>query len=44
LKREDVAKAAELATRKPYWNPQPVTRPAIDDLLLAAWAGEPPAA
>jgi maleylacetate reductase len=44
FKREDVAKAAELATRKPYWNPQPVTRPAIDDLLLAAWAGEPPAA
>jgi maleylacetate reductase len=39
-----VAKAAELATRKPYWNPQPVTRPAIDDLLQAAWAGEPPAA
>jgi alcohol dehydrogenase class IV len=29
----DLESAAELATRKPYWNPQPVTRPAIDDLL-----------
>ena len=44
LKRDDVAKAAELATRKPYWNPRPVTRPAIDELLLAAWAGDQPAA
>lgn len=44
LKRDDIAKAADLATRKPYWNPQPVTRPAIDELLLAAWAGDPPAA
>lgn len=44
LKQDDVSTAAELATRKPYWNPQPVTRPAINELLLAAWAGDPPAA
>ena len=42
LDAEDVAKAAEIAVKKPYWNPQPVTRPEIETLLKAAWAGEPP--
>jgi maleylacetate reductase len=44
LKQDDLSEAAELATRKPYWNPQPVTRPAINELLRAAWAGDPPVA
>lgn len=39
----DIAKAAELATQKPYWNPQPVSREEIETLLKAAWAGDPPA-
>jgi maleylacetate reductase len=42
FKESDVDKAAELATRKPYWNPRPVTGRQSRDLLLAAWAGEPP--
>ena len=44
LRAEDVAAAAELAVSKPYWNPQPVTRAAIEELLRAAWAGDPPSA
>lgn len=39
----DIAKAADLATQKPYWNPQPVSREEIETLLKAAWAGDPPA-
>lgn len=43
LREADVATAAELAVKKPYWNPAPVTRAAIEELLQAAWAGDPPA-
>lgn len=43
LDRADLARAADLAAAKPYWNPQPVTRDEILQLLEAAWAGEPPA-
>lgn len=43
LKEEDLDRAAELATTKPYPNPQPVTRDDISALLQAAWAGTPPA-
>ncbi|MGR3468378.1 MAG: maleylacetate reductase [Shimia sp.] len=39
----DLARAAELATQKPYPNPQPVTREDIRTLLHAAWAGDAPA-
>ena len=35
--------AADLATEKPYWNPRPVERGAIRDLLEAAWEGRAPA-
>lgn len=43
LKKEDLEKAAEIATSKPYWNPQKVTKEDIAALLEAAWRGDPPA-
>lgn len=43
FKETDIARAAELATSKPYWNPQPVTKDDIITLLTAAWRGDPPA-
>jgi maleylacetate reductase len=42
LRIEDLDRAAELATTKPYPNPQPVTRDDIRALLQAAWAGDAP--
>ena len=42
LKESDLDRAAELATPKPYPNPQPVTREDIRVLLQAAWAGDAP--
>lgn len=43
LKQSDLARAADLAAAKPYWNPQPVRRDEILKLLEAAWAGDEPA-
>ena len=43
LKESDLDKAAEIATAKPYWNPQDVTKKDIAKLLGAAWRGDPPA-
>jgi len=42
VSQKDLDRAAELATAKPYWNPQPVTKEDIARLLEAAWKGEPP--
>lgn len=42
LREEDLVKAAEAATSKPYWNPQPVTKEDIATLLAAAFRGDPP--
>lgn len=42
LKENDLDRAAQLATSKPYPNPRPVERDAIRTLLQAAWAGDPP--
>ena len=42
LREEDLDKAADLAVQNPYWNPRPVERDAIRDLLARAWAGDPP--
>lgn len=42
LQESDLDRAAELATTKPYPNPQPVTRDDIRALLQAAWAGDAP--
>jgi len=37
-----IDKAADLAVKSPYWNPRPVERHAIRDLIARAWAGLPP--
>ena len=39
-----IDKAADLAVTNAYWNPCPLERNAIRDLIARAWAGEPPAA
>ncbi|MBS0247675.1 MAG: maleylacetate reductase [Proteobacteria bacterium] len=37
-----IDKAADLAVRNPYWNPRPLQRDLIRDLIARAWAGDPP--
>lgn len=39
LKEEDLDRAADLAVLNPYWNPRPVEREAIRELLQRAWSG-----
>jgi maleylacetate reductase len=43
LSEADLDRAAEIATRNPYWNPRPVDRPSIRQLLQDAWEGRRPA-
>lgn len=44
LKESDLERAADLAVQNPYWNPRPIERGAIRELLQNAWRGsEPPA-
>jgi maleylacetate reductase len=42
LARADLDRAADVATKNPYWNPAPVTRDGIRNLLDAAWEGRAP--
>ena len=42
LQEADLDRAADLAGQKPYWNPRPIEREAIRDLLQRAWAGDSP--
>lgn len=42
LKESDLDRAAEIATQNLYWNPRPVTRDGLRQLLQAAWEGAPP--
>jgi len=42
MREDDVPRIAELAVARPYANPRPVTRDAVESLLRAAWAGDPP--
>jgi alcohol dehydrogenase class IV len=42
LAESDLDRAADLAVEKPYWNPRPIERDAIRELLERAWTGEPP--
>lgn len=44
MPQEGIETAADLAVENPYWNPRPIERQAIRDLIAGAWAGEPPAA
>jgi hypothetical protein len=40
---DGIGTAAERTVADPYWNPRPLKRGAILDLLARAWSGEPPA-
>ena len=42
MPEDGIERAADLALRNPYWNPRPIERGAIRDLIARAWAGEPP--
>jgi maleylacetate reductase len=42
LTEADLDRAADLAVKNPYWNPRPVERNAVRDLLQRAWAGTRP--
>ncbi|MDK1387742.1 maleylacetate reductase [Sinorhizobium sp. 8-89] len=42
LGEPDLDRAAEIATENPYWNPRPVDRRSIRDLLQDAWEGRRP--
>ncbi len=42
FQKEDIAKAAELATQNPYYNPRPVTREGIIGILTDAFEGRRP--
>lgn len=39
-----IERAVELALENPYWNPRPLERSALTELVARAWVGDPPAA
>lgn len=41
LREADLKRAADLAMEASYWNPRPLVRDEILELLVAAWAGNP---
>lgn len=42
LEERDLDRAADLAATNPYWNPRPIKKAAIRQLLWNAWNGERP--
>jgi maleylacetate reductase len=42
MRKQDIDQAADLAVSNPYWNPRPVARDAIRELIARAWAGKAP--
>jgi maleylacetate reductase len=40
----DLDRACDIALANPYWNPRPIEREGLRQLLQNAWAGHPPAA
>lgn len=42
MPEDGIDRAADIAVKDPYWNPRPIERNAIHDLIARAWAGEPP--
>ncbi|WP_076866031.1 maleylacetate reductase [Bradyrhizobium mercantei] len=42
MPEDGIDKAADLAVTNAYWNPRPLERNAIRDLIARAWSGEPP--
>jgi alcohol dehydrogenase class IV len=43
MREQDIGTVAELATSNPYWNPRPVSRESVRDLLRDAYEGRRPA-
>ena len=43
MPRDGIERAADITLQNPYWNPRPLERGAIRDLIARAWAGERPA-
>lgn len=41
MKEEDVDKAAEIAVGNPYWNPRPIEKEPLREVIRRCWAGEP---
>jgi alcohol dehydrogenase class IV len=39
-----IDRAADLAVQNPYWNPRPIERDALRDLIARAWRGAAPEA
>jgi alcohol dehydrogenase class IV len=37
-----IDQAADLAVKNPYWNPRPIEREAIRELIARAWRGDAP--
>jgi alcohol dehydrogenase class IV len=37
----DVDKAADIAVQAPYWNPRPIERGPIREIIRRCWRGEP---
>jgi hypothetical protein len=44
MPEEGIERAADLAVQNAYWNPRPLERGAVRDLLARAWSGAPPRA
>jgi alcohol dehydrogenase class IV len=42
MPEDGIDRAADLAVTNPYWNPRPIERHAIRDLIARAWHGAPP--
>ena len=42
MRMQDIDQAADLAVKNPYWNPRPVERNAIRELIARAWTGMAP--
>ncbi|XDG05997.1 hypothetical protein ABKA04_005612 [Annulohypoxylon sp. FPYF3050] len=40
MQESDIDKAADIAVSNPYWNPRPIERGPIRELIRRAWAGE----
>jgi alcohol dehydrogenase class IV len=40
MPEEGIDKAAELAVKNAYWNPRPLEKEALRELIRRAWAGE----
>jgi maleylacetate reductase len=42
MPEDGIEQAVERTMADPYWNPRPIDRAAIRDLVMRAWSGEPP--